>query len=183
MIFLRKIKEYKKNKNGFTLLFAVLVAVLILSVGITIINLSIKQIIISGSARESQYAFYAANTGLECAKYWDIKSFIMFPGGEVVFKYIQSEQYPNDTDNITCNNVKLFNTSSLDGNLVFDPDKKINSFTLRFDGYPYCAYVEVLKYPDTNNNYQIKTIIDSYGYNTCDESNPRRIERGLREVI
>ena len=42
---------------------------------------------------------------------------------------------------------------------------------------PYCADVIVKKYIE--NGEVATTTIDSRGYNTCDEDNPRRIERGL----
>ena len=42
----------------------------VLSVGITILDLSIKQIQLSTNAKESELAFQAANAGMECARYW-----------------------------------------------------------------------------------------------------------------
>jgi hypothetical protein len=44
-----------------------------LSVGIGIHNITLKELIISSSSRDSQLAFYAADAGTECALYWDIK--------------------------------------------------------------------------------------------------------------
>ena len=58
-------------KKGFTLLFAVLISSLLLSVGIAILDLSIKEFALAAASRESQYAFYAADDGLECGLYWD----------------------------------------------------------------------------------------------------------------
>ncbi|MBP9771847.1 MAG: LamG domain-containing protein [Candidatus Pacebacteria bacterium] len=58
---------------GFTLFYAVLTASLLLAIGIAIFNITFKELILSSGARESANAFYAADTGLECALYWDLK--------------------------------------------------------------------------------------------------------------
>ena len=57
----------KKTSRGYTLLFAVIVSVLVLSIATFILSVSRKQAILSSSARDSIYAFYAADSGLECA--------------------------------------------------------------------------------------------------------------------
>ncbi len=55
-----------KTQKGYTLLFAVIVSVLVLSIAAFILSVSRKQAILSSSARDSVYAFYAADSGLEC---------------------------------------------------------------------------------------------------------------------
>src|SRR5581483_9987816 len=67
-----------KGNKGFAMLFAVLVASLLLAIGISIFNLTVKELILSSSGRESQFAFYAADTGAECAIYWDFKGVDIF---------------------------------------------------------------------------------------------------------
>ena len=56
-----------KKKNGFTLLIAVIFMAVVLSIGLALGSLGYKQAILASSALESQYAFYAADAGLECA--------------------------------------------------------------------------------------------------------------------
>ncbi len=77
-----KIKTLKKEnrglartcfKGGFALLFSVLVSSLLLTIGLSILNISIKELAISTASKQSIHAFYAADSGLECAKYWDLK--------------------------------------------------------------------------------------------------------------
>ena len=60
----------KKNEDGFALLIALIVVGVVLSVGLTILDLSIKQVRLSTNAKESELAFQAANAGMECARYW-----------------------------------------------------------------------------------------------------------------
>jgi len=63
----------KSIQSGFTLLLASLIAALLLAVGLSMFTIAQKEIILSGLGRDSQYAFYAADTGAECALYWDFK--------------------------------------------------------------------------------------------------------------
>ncbi len=59
--------------RGFTLFYAMLISSLLLAIGIAIFNITFKELTLSSGARESANAFYAADTGLECALYWDLK--------------------------------------------------------------------------------------------------------------
>lgn len=64
---------HQNNQKGFTLLFAVITSSLMLAVGLAIANIAFKGITLSSGANASQRAFYAANTGLECALFWDLQ--------------------------------------------------------------------------------------------------------------
>ena len=59
--------------RGFTLLIAVLVSGVLLAIGVAIFNIVSKQVILTSAGRESQFAFFAADTGVECVLYWDTK--------------------------------------------------------------------------------------------------------------
>jgi len=63
----------KKSTKGFTIFFAALVGSLALAVGIAIYDLLVRELALSQIASQSQYATYAADTGAECALYWDFK--------------------------------------------------------------------------------------------------------------
>src|SRR3989344_4229619 len=62
-----------KMRRGFTLLFAMIISSIVLSIGLGIFNIALKELVLSSAARESQFAFFAADTGTECALYWDIR--------------------------------------------------------------------------------------------------------------
>lgn len=71
-------------QRGFTILFAVLIASIMLAIGIAIFDITVRELRLSSVARESQFAIYAAETGVECALYWDSKysgSSSAFTGG------------------------------------------------------------------------------------------------------
>ena len=68
-----KIQNKKQNNKGFALLFSVLVSSLLLTIGLSILNVSLKELAISTASRQSVFAFYAADSGLEYALYGDTK--------------------------------------------------------------------------------------------------------------
>ncbi len=61
----------KQNKKGFALLFTVLIVSLILSIAIGIANLTLKQAMLSNLVKDSQAAFYQADSAVECGIYQD----------------------------------------------------------------------------------------------------------------
>ena len=56
-----------KNQEGFVLLFAVVLASILLSITLGISNIALKELKFSTSARETNDAFFAADSGIECA--------------------------------------------------------------------------------------------------------------------
>lgn len=61
-----------KNR-GMTLFISVVVMSILLLISLTVMNITIKSSLFANLGRESQYAFYAASAGVECALYWDSK--------------------------------------------------------------------------------------------------------------
>lgn len=61
------------GQAGFTILLAALVTSLVITLGISIFSIAQKQVILSSLGRNSQYAFYTADTAAECALYWDVR--------------------------------------------------------------------------------------------------------------
>lgn len=149
-----------KNK-GFTLFIAIVVMGTILLVATSVVNLAVKQALVSSSGRESQYAFYAADTGIECAIYWDVQN----PSGISAFSTTTGST-------IFCN--KDANNPSNEWVVGGSYTSVINRINFLPD--PYCAKVTVTKGVDGS------TRIESLGYNTCDSSNPRRVERAVRAI-
>ncbi len=70
----RNLLQFQGNtKRGFTLLLAALVASIVLALGSSIFTIAKKQITLSSLGRDSQFAFYAADTVAECALYYDVR--------------------------------------------------------------------------------------------------------------
>jgi Tfp pilus assembly protein PilX len=146
------------KNQGFTLFIAIIVMGTLLLVTTGLISLAVRQSLISASGRESQQAFYAADTGMECALYWDVKN----PSGISAFSTTTGST-------ISCNNSSgqaVGGSSQSTFSLNLTPDSSCTSVTVR-------------------KSYQGSTLvtsIESKGYNTCDLSNPRRVERAVRAV-
>jgi hypothetical protein len=146
----------QNKKTGFAILYSVLIASILLSIGLAIFNLTIKELLLSSLGRDSQFAFYAADTGAECAFYWDFNGNAFSTSSPAV-----SINCGDDDRTITSNDL---------GGGVYE-----RLFQMDFSPEPYCITVSVKKY-----NAPVKTVIESRGYNTCDKANPRRVERAIR---
>jgi hypothetical protein len=185
--FFQKQIEKAQKRDGFTLLFAILVAILVLAVGTSIVNLSLKQIALSSTARDSQFAFYAANSGVDCALYWDTAGQLGLED-KVVFATSSESEVVATGSGISCADQDITNETGVEvlgadigWSVVHrDSNSAVTSFWLDFGtDLPYCANVIVTK---EESGGDITTTIQSYGYNTC-ENNPRRIERGLELIF
>ncbi|HEY9583749.1 MAG TPA: hypothetical protein VJI66_02190 [Candidatus Paceibacterota bacterium] len=161
-------KSIQKNK-GYTLLFAVLVSSLVLSIGISILTISRKEFLLSSSARDSTSAIYAADSGLECALYHNDNG--------------DKFNYENpDLADLKCGGV------TLDIDDLSDTNERTFTFHLKLLGNS-CVTTKVKKYFvfDGLAPTYLKTSIESRGYNigwntgteTCDNPSPRRVERIL----
>jgi len=62
------------SQRGFTLLLAAIVSSIVLSIGAAIFSIALKQVTLASTGKNSQFAFYAADSGAECALYWDIRA-------------------------------------------------------------------------------------------------------------
>lgn len=77
-----KVIQTNSSQSGFALLMTLIVVSVIVSIGLTVLDLSLKQVRLSTNAKESEIAFHAANAGMECARYWRrVASSTMETGG------------------------------------------------------------------------------------------------------
>src|SRR3990167_808385 len=67
------IKKIKKNK-GFVILFAVTLSSIIFTISLGVANIALKEIKFGTSAKDTNDAFFAADTGAECALFNDKSS-------------------------------------------------------------------------------------------------------------
>lgn len=82
---MQTIKHSQKNKeSGFALLITLIVVSVLISIGLSVLDLSIKQVRLATNAKDSEIAFHAANAGLECALYWRRKSDDIMEYGQAV---------------------------------------------------------------------------------------------------
>lgn len=70
MKLINKKSLVKNSESGFALLMTLIVVTVVISIGLSVLDLSIKQVRLSTNARDSEIAFHAANAGMECARFW-----------------------------------------------------------------------------------------------------------------
>ncbi|MEJ0053933.1 MAG: hypothetical protein WDN10_04405 [bacterium] len=152
------------RSRAFTLLISVVFTSVVLAVGLSLAVLAYKDVVLSSSAKASAYAFYAADSALECALYADQK--------EGAF------DYDVPAPSITCGGVgypitPVAKNSSTSTMTV--PDTASGAF-IRLDGGTTCAAITVFKGAPPAGHTQIFAT----GYSSCNMSDPRLLERGLR---
>lgn len=172
---MNKETKKKRDNNGFVLFFSLIISTIVLSIISGIILIAYKELIISSTGRESQKAFYSADTGVECALYWDVKH--PLPG------YEEMSVFPNSMDSTIPNSIPngcSGNDLVISSVLIPAPTATAATSTFSMDiaSSGVCVDVFVSKYIDALGNE--KTKIDSHGYNTCDVGSTRRVERGIR---
>jgi len=196
---IKKNKKYmsKSAKTaGFTLFVAMIVSSLLLAVGFSIGNIILKQLLLSGSGKESQVAFYAADSGVECAQFWDTRNSegVTLSSDGPFATSTESEVNSITVPGLRCGAGDVYATK-----ISSQTTHKDATSTLVIDysggelGYKACAIVKVVKGFTTvtntdNSTSEIPfTTITSRGYNSgltsdktnCDTSNARTVERGL----
>jgi len=146
--------QYHNRCRGFILFLSLLIMSVALSIAFSVFEIFIFQIVLSGNIKDSQSAFYAADSGIECVYYSDIN---------------QNNIPINGQANITCNNEnKTFNMVSGIGNFqLFFNNGSCAKILLNFNNPgPYTKKVQVFgrnKYTGSN----------------CDAPYSRRVERGI----
>ena len=175
--------------------FAVLVAALALAIGAGIYDLVVRQTALAETIADSQAAFYAADTGAECALYWDNK-FSVTNGAPSAFATSTSWTGPVPTG-VDCNLYDVAQNGTepnpYDGSAPNKPwldwshspgyarsaTAATTTFTVIFTlSPPRCAFVQVAKYIDSGNHP--RTTITSDGYNNCDKSSLSTVNRELQ---
>ena len=168
-----------KRPKGFALLFAVLAASLLLSIGLSIFLLTVRELALSSYTRESQFSFYAADSGAECALYWDLK-------GNFGATFATSSTYSGVIPyQINCDNTSI--TLDVPNGGVADNYDATTTFSMPLNDVPgqsYCALVTIAK-SDPNHTGVSSTNISSRGYNICSSAavpsygNQNLVERAL----
>ncbi|MGB4076230.1 MAG: hypothetical protein WBK28_00810 [Minisyncoccia bacterium] len=150
-----------KPHRGFTLLIAVILASVSLSIGLALLDIAYKQVILASAARQSQVAFYAADTAMECALYND----------QIGNAFAYS--IPTGTNNITCNGHAIPVTFT-------SPSSGTRTRTFFVPCSPPAGATTELARVTIYKESNAATGIYVEGYNVCASSDTRRIERGLK---
>jgi Tfp pilus assembly protein PilX len=177
---MKNLSTYKKNKDnnrnansGFTLFIALIVSSLLLAIGFSLSTIILKQLVFANSGKESQLAFYAADSGAECALYWDRKNVDGLTDFNGTFT---ASSTISTFDDIFCGTggpttpqtarvgsfLKTYDASGEQATTTFYVDYSDSSDL----NHKACAKVTVFKWIDTTSGTPVeKTQIESRGYN------------------
>jgi len=163
---LKELIKLKANK-GFALLIAVILTAAILTTGLSIVGSAVKEVALAHTARNSSKALYIADSGVECALYWD--NIRGNPDEPVLFSV--------DGDHlIACNDSLLEVEVSTSGS-----NEKTANFWLReqLGQADSCARVVISK-SDLGQTLAGDVLVESWGIDTCDHTHSRRTDRAMR---
>lgn len=159
------VRMRRKSEAGFTILLAALVTSLVLSLGIAVFSIARKSVTLSTLGRDSQYAFYAADTAAECALYWDVPPRDAFSTSSPIAA-------------IRCDDPDPPNPITVANNLPVWPNTVFTiGVATPFEPNGRCAVVTI-----TKRDQPPFTTIHADGYNVpCAErtTNPRTLQRSV----
>jgi hypothetical protein len=155
------------RKSGFALLFSILAASVLLSVSIAIWSISFRELVLSSFGRESQSAFYIADSAIECALYWDL-SFARTG----VYTFATSSASEGAASSVTCGGQTVPIVAGA-------TDSSSADSTFQIDLGDGRATVIVSKNDPSGTGFSL-TEIDAHGQNSVNASDVTLVERGLR---
>ncbi len=154
----------QQSSRGFALLVAIIFTAVILAVSLALLDISYKQILLASAAKQSQYAFYNADSALECALEQD--SFV--PSGQTPrFDFTSGAT----SGNFTCEGQNITYFYPTNGG---NPRTGTFNVTCNATATTYNAQVVVYKLPTG------ATYFYSNGFNNCNTNDPFRVERGIK---
>lgn len=149
---------FKRKESGVTLLIAIVIATVVLSLGLSIATITTRSFVLSTAVRESQLAYYAGEAGSECARYWGLINRKNFSSNTAFTISCNEESFSWDSSNTS---------STFDFSFGHDYDIGAQTFQ-----YPYFSVVKVERKPGI-----FHLNIDSKGYNTNEFNALRKYER------
>jgi len=172
-----KTREDKNQKKGFVILFAVILTSIILSVSLGLADITYKEISFATSAKNTGEAFFAADTGAECAIYYDYTGAVTLNGFQNPFGYVPTTGNDLPTLNCAGKSFGFEDGYSATGPWIFIlPELGVSGKA--------CAIVTVTKdFNLPNDPDDDVTTVSSKGYNvgsqSCTSSSPTRVEREI----
>lgn len=128
-------------QSGYALFTAIVLTSMLMLIAYATANFAVKQLLLTTSAADSHFAFYIADSGVECAMYWDLQN-----GPTSAF------DLSAPASSVNCGGTSNAVTS-VGGTRTFQTPVGTS-----------CAIVTVTK-------TALSTTIESRGYNTCSGSN------------
>lgn len=151
--------------GGFALLIAVIFMSVMLAFGLALGSLAYKQQVLASTAIQSQYAFYAADAGLECALYADQQ--------QGLFAYVSDLSAPAPV--LSCDGAPAISASVLS----HTGSQWVIAERLSLDSNKRCADITVYKQKNNGTNYFFSQGYDVSCATVAAPSGARFVSRGL----
>lgn len=148
-----------KNR-GITMLLVIIISSLVLAISLGISSILLTELGLSGTVKDTLVAFYATDSGVECALYWDVRT-------------------PNGFEDPAGLNGLGMNCAGQAITLSFTPSPPSTTTSFTFSPNNYCVKVEVEKI--RMNASTTNTRLQSLGENRpCSAPfTPRTVQRGI----
>ena len=165
MIYFKKKNKIEKNK-GYAILFAVVIVSIISLLVAGLSNTTFKELILTSVARDSSTAFFQSDTATECALYAE--------------NGLIPSMTPSDPNSWTCG----VDSSGQDITFNVGPDTNPNTNSgyqatpVSFNNNLPCFEFQVHK-PTINKAGDPGTDIFAKGYNICNKTSPKTVEREI----
>lgn len=160
------------KKSGYAIMFTVVLVSIISLIGIGLSNITYKQLLLSSGAKDSQIAFYMSDMATECALYAD-------NGPNRI------DQTSNPLVSFDCGIDADGNSYTLNVNFVDDGEGSYTMSPIGLENSLKPCFrtttnkVSKTEEVDGEDIFYTQTIIRASGYNICDQSNPRTVERTI----
>lgn len=160
-------KMFKKTKfnskqKGFSLFLSLLIMSIAATIAFSVFEIFYLQVIMTGNVKDSQVAFYNADSGLECMYYWH----------GINNKIVDGVA----TNKIRCNNedktIDLTNHKTMSPvQFFYGPEEGCSSINIDYSQIDPVSGKTIQKFESFGRN--------RYLGSDCDTYFPRRVERGL----
>lgn len=166
-ISIKKIKNIVSKQKGYAILFAVVITSIISVIVAGISNLTYKQLILSSLVKDSQQAFYMADTAIECALY---------------AHFMKGDNYDNATEENRWSCGTDFDDSpftlKIQDSENIDPIEDDYELTFQDNKNTPCYEFNVER--NENSSGEITDVhIKARGYNICNKSLLRTVQREI----
>ncbi|MEX0930600.1 MAG: hypothetical protein WDZ79_02885 [Candidatus Paceibacterota bacterium] len=165
------------REGGISLLVAVIVVGMVLFIATSISGVSYHQLQLSSIGENSQYAFYAADSGIECALYWDLL-YNAFPTPGDTSAVINSKIAQIECNGATGSDLAPSGASMI--SVVEGVDTVTTTFQVPnlLVSPPACAHQ--ITVTESLDKGLIKTEVESRAKNDCGAPAHRAVERAVR---
>lgn len=148
-----------RNESGFALIMALIISSVVLSIGLSLLSITIKQADLSATARESEVAFQVASAAMECALLTRVQnsadiitqtpaSQVTFDCGDVsqtvtrmgtnsVREYVVETDWPSPSGNMRFVKIEMFVVNAINSAVPFSR----HDFSRVCNAGNYCTYV------------------------------------------